>query len=27
MLIDYCWTLARNAPEQLHKGQAKWSRK
>ena len=23
MLIDYCWTLARNAPEQLHKGQAK----
>ena len=27
MLIDYCWTLARNTPEQLHKGQAKWSRK
>jgi hypothetical protein len=23
MLADYCWTLARNAPEQLHKQQAK----
>ena len=22
-LIDYCWTLTRNAPEQLHKGRAK----
>jgi hypothetical protein len=27
MLADYCWTLARNAPEQLHKRQAKRSRK
>jgi len=27
MLIDYCWSLARNAPEQLHKRQAKRSRK
>ena len=23
MLADYCWTLVRNAPEQLHKRQAK----
>jgi hypothetical protein len=23
MFADYCWTLARNAPEQLHKRQAK----
>jgi hypothetical protein len=23
MLADYCWTLTRNAPEQLHKRQAK----
>jgi hypothetical protein len=22
MLADYCWTLARNAPEQQHKRQA-----
>jgi len=27
MLADYCWTLGRNAPEQLHKRQAKRSRK
>jgi len=27
MLADYCWTLVRNAPEQLHKRQAKRSRK
>ena len=27
MLADYCWTLIRNAPEQLHKRQAKRSRK
>ena len=27
MLADYCWTLARNAPEQLHKRQAKRNRK
>jgi len=27
MLADYCWTLARNVPEQLHKRQAKRSRK
>ena len=27
MLADYCWTLARNAPEQLHKRQARRSRK
>jgi len=27
MLVDYCWTFARNAPEQLHKRQAKRSRK
>ena len=27
MLADYCWTLAMNAPEQLHKRQAKRSRK
>ena len=27
MLADYCWTLARNAPERLHKRQAKRSRK
>jgi hypothetical protein len=25
MLADYCWTLTRNAPEQLHKRQAKRS--
>jgi hypothetical protein len=23
MFADYCWTLARNAPQQLHKRQAK----
>ena len=27
MLADYCWTLARNAPEQLREQQAKQSRK
>jgi hypothetical protein len=27
MLADYCWTLTRNAPEQLHKRQEKRSRK
>jgi hypothetical protein len=27
MFADYCWMLARNAPEQLHKWQAKQSRK
>ena len=27
MLTDYCWTLVRNAPEQLHKRQAKRGRK
>jgi hypothetical protein len=27
MLVDYCWSLARNAHEQLHKRQAKRSRK
>jgi len=27
MLADCCWTLARNAPEQLHKQQTKRSRK
>ena len=27
MLAHYCWTLARNAPEQLHKRQAKRNRK
>ena len=27
MLADCCWTLARNAPEQLHKRQAKRSHK
>jgi hypothetical protein len=27
MLADYCWTLARNAPGQLHKQHAKRSRK
>ena len=27
MLADYCWTLVRNAPEQLHKRQAQRSRK
>jgi hypothetical protein len=27
MLTDYCWILARNAPEQLYKRQAKRSRK
>ena len=26
-LADYCWTLIRNAPEQLHKRQAKRSRR
>jgi hypothetical protein len=26
MLADYCWMLTRNAPEQLHKRQAKQSR-
>jgi hypothetical protein len=26
-LADYCWTLIRNAPEQLHKRQTKRSRK
>jgi len=26
MLADYCWVLTRNAPEQLHKQQAKQSR-
>jgi hypothetical protein len=26
MLADYCWTLVRNAPEQLHKRQAKRNR-
>ena len=27
MLTDYCWTLVRNSPEQLHKRQEKRSRK
>jgi len=27
MLADYCWTLVRNAPEQLHKRQGKRSHK
>jgi len=27
LLADCCWTLVRNAPEQLHKRQAKRSRK
>jgi hypothetical protein len=27
MLVDYCWTLARNALEQLHERQAKRNRK
>ena len=27
IMADYCWTLARNAPEQLHKRQAKRSHK
>jgi hypothetical protein len=27
LMADNCWTLARNAPEQLHKRQAKRNRK
>jgi len=27
MLVEYCWTFAKNGPEQLHKRQAKRSRK